>query len=90
MLQLRGRFDFSQYSVFKAEQERVTDRQDVRHIVMDFADLNYLDSAALGLLLVLQERARERDQSVTIRHARGLVRDILDVAHFDRLFVIED
>lgn len=87
---LRGRFDFSQYSVFKEEQSRVLEKPEVRHIVLDFAGLDYLDSAALGILLVLNDRAKERKQSVTIRHARGVVREILDVAHFDRMFTIED
>ncbi|OZB15803.1 MAG: hypothetical protein B7X58_06050 [Marinobacter sp. 34-60-7] len=59
-------------------------------IVLDFAGLEYLDSAALGILLVLNDRAKEHQQTVTIRHARGVVREILDVAHFDRMFTIED
>lgn len=87
---LRGRFDFSQYSVFKEEQGRALEKSEVRHIVMDFAGLEYLDSAALGILLVLLDRAKERNQTVTIRHAQGVVREILDVAHFERMFTIED
>lgn len=87
---LQGRFDFSQYSVFKEEQSRLLEKNEVRHIVMDFAGLEYLDSAALGILLVLLDRAKERNQSVTIRRAHGVVREILDVAHFERMFTIED
>ncbi|HET8848330.1 MAG TPA: STAS domain-containing protein [Marinobacter sp.] len=90
LLTLRGRFDFSQYSVFKEEQTRVLEKPEVSNIVLDFAGLEYLDSAALGILLVLNDRAKEHQQTVTIRHARGVVREILDVAHFDRMFTIED
>lgn len=87
---LRGKFDFSQYSVFKDEQVRVLEKPEVRHVVLDFSGLDYLDSAALGILLVLKDRASERKQTVAIRNASGVVREILDVAHFDRMFVIED
>lgn len=87
---LRGRFDFSQYSMFKEEQNRVMLQPDIRHIVLDFSGLDYLDSAALGILLVLLDHAKERNQTVTIRNATGVVREILDVAHFDRMFAIDD
>lgn len=87
---LRGRFDFSQYSTFKDEQVRVLEKPEVKQIVIDCGGLDYLDSAALGILLVLNDRAKERGQSVSIRNAHGVVREILDVAHFDRMFEIED
>lgn len=89
-LSLRGRFDFSQYSTFKEEQTRIMDKESVKEIILDFSGLDYLDSAALGILLVLLDRAKERGQSVTIRRATGVVREILDVAHFERMFIIED
>lgn len=90
MLRLRGRFDFSQYSTFKEEQTRVLDNDSIRKIVLDFSGLEYLDSAALGILLVLLDRAKEKNQPVIIQRATGVVREILDVAHFERMFVIED
>lgn len=90
VLMVRGRFDFSQYSTFKEEQARFLDKDSVQAIVLDFSQLDYLDSAALGILLVLLDSAKERGQSVSIRGATGVVREILDVAHFERMFVIED
>lgn len=90
ILSVRGRFDFSQYSVFKEEQARFLDKDSVKAVVLDFSGLDYLDSAALGILLVLLDKAKEREQPVTIRGATGVVREILDVAHFERMFVIED
>lgn len=89
VLALQGRFDFSQYSAFKEEQTRVLDHTDVKKIVLDFHGLQYMDSAALGVLLVLLDRAKETGKSVSIRRANGVVKEILDVAHFDRMFEIE-
>lgn len=89
VLSLQGRFDFSQYSVFKEEQSQVLAKTEVERIVLDFGRLQYLDSAALGVMLVLLDRARESGKTVSIRGAHGVVREILDVAHFDRMFDIE-
>jgi anti-anti-sigma factor len=89
-LSVRGRFDFSQYSAFKEEQTRILEKEGITEIVLDFSGLDYLDSAALGILLVMLDRAKERGQTVIIRRATGVVREILDVAHFERMFVIED
>lgn len=89
-LSLSGRFDFSQYAVFKEEQMKLLERDDITTLVLDFRDLEYLDSAALGILLVLLDNAKERDKTVTIQNAHGVVREILDVAHFDRMFEIRD
>ncbi len=89
VLSLQGRFDFSQYSIFKEEQSQVLEKPDVDKIVLDFSQLQYLDSAALGVMLVLLDRAKESGKTVSIRGASGVVREILDVAHFDRMFDIE-
>lgn len=89
VMSLQGRFDFSKYTMFKEEQSEVLEKPDVERIVLDFGQLQYLDSAALGVMLVLLDRAREVGKTVSIRGASGVVREILDVAHFDRMFQIE-
>jgi anti-anti-sigma factor len=89
-LSLQGRFDFSQYSVFKEQQQKVLGEPGLKAVVLDLRGLDYLDSAALGIMLVLLDRAGEINAPVTIRNAQGVVREILDVAHFDRMFTIED
>ena len=89
-LALQGRFDFSQYSLFKEQQEKILGEPGLKTVVLDLRSLDYLDSAALGIMLVLLDRAREVNAPVTIRNAQGVVREILDVAHFNRMFTIED
>ncbi|MBV8658172.1 MAG: anti-anti-sigma factor, partial [Burkholderiales bacterium] len=46
--------------------------------------VDYMDSAALGMLLLLRERFGDRP--IILAHARGTVRAVIDVANFDRLF----
>lgn len=90
VLFLRGRFDFSQYTYFKSVQGEVLDNDAVARIVLDLEGLEYLDSAALGILLVMLDRAKQHGKALSIRNAKGVVREILDVAHFERMFEFED
>ena len=60
-----------------------------RSVVVDMKDLEYMDSAGLGMLLTLREEATKQGAVVSIRHPEGEVREMLDLARFDTLFAIE-
>lgn len=56
--------------------------------VLDLEKVTRLDSAGLGLLLLVQRRAKEIGVSVTLRGASGHILDTLKNANFDRLFTL--
>ena len=56
---------------------------------VDLAGVDYIDSAALGMLVLLREYAGNDDASITIRGAKGMVRDALGMANYGALFVLE-
>jgi len=85
-LALSGQFDFNAYYEFKPYQTKALETPGIQRIILDLASLDYLDSAALGTLLLLRERASERNIEVVLRGARGVVREIMDIAHFERMF----
>jgi len=60
-----------------------------RRVIVDFSGLTYMDSAGLGLLLTLRERARTAGVASVLRTPVGAVRDMLQLARFDTLFTIE-
>ena len=86
VLTLSGQFDFNAYAEFKPYQTKALEASGVRQIVLDLGKLDYLDSAALGTLLLLREKAQARNIEVALRGARGVVREIIDIAHFERMF----
>ena len=86
VLKLSGQFDFNAYTEFKPYQTKALESPDVRQITLDMSNLDYLDSAALGTLLLLREKAQDRNIEVVLRGAQGVVREIIDIAHFERLF----
>lgn len=57
-------------------------------ITIDFGGGEYIDSAALGMLLLARERAGEQGNTVVLANCRGPVKAVLDIANFQRLFAI--
>ena len=57
--------------------------------VVDMSQTTYLDSSALGMLLLFKEHAGDRASDITIRGSTPNVKKILDVSQFDKLFTIE-
>ena len=54
--------------------------------VVDLSNTEYLDSSALGMLLLLREHAGGENANIEITQASADVRKILDVANFSKLF----
>jgi len=86
---LKGRFDFSCHRDFRNNYEEILKNgTTIDTINVDFKEVNYLDSSALGMLLLLRERAAELKISVNLHHVHGAVKQVLDVANFNRLFTV--
>jgi len=76
-ISVRGRFDFGRHQEFREAYERLNHKPD--SIVVDLKDATYLDSSALGMLLLLRDHAGGDDSDV---------RKILAISNFDKLFDI--
>lgn len=61
----------------------------VREIEVDFNDVYYIDSSALGSLLLLRQRAEKSAQSITITKCQPEVMKVLTMANFHRIFNIQ-
>jgi anti-anti-sigma factor len=75
-----GKFDFQLYDEFRASYADTAG--DGVEYVVDLAETDYLDSSALGMLLLLREHAGGETSSIEIKQATAEVRKILD---FDRI-----
>jgi anti-anti-sigma factor len=87
---LNGRFDFSVHHEFRDAYIPLLEDNSVREIVIDLMRVEYVHSSALGMLLLLWERVQASGKRAVLSGARGQVRDILQLAHFDRMFPMED
>lgn len=87
-VRLSGRFDFNAHREFRSAYEPVMADPDVRLISIDLAAVEYLDSSALGMLLMLRDKAGAANKSLVLTHVRGAVKQVLDIANFGKLFKI--
>ena len=81
-----GKFDFQLYDEFRSSYSE-SDGSKVNYVV-DLANTDYLDSSALGMLLLLREHAGGEASRINISQASSDVKKILDVANFGKLFSI--
>lgn len=89
VLNLNGRFDFHSHRDFRAAYESALEAAGVREIEINFADVDYLDSSALGMLLLLREKAEALGKRVVLAGLRGTVKQVLDIANFGKLFAVK-
>lgn len=87
-LKLGGRFDFHSHRDFRSAYEKIIETGSVREIVIDFGEVDYLDSSALGMLLLLREKADGAGKNVVLAGLKGTVKQVLDIANFGKLFTI--
>lgn len=83
-VEITGRFDFRLIKEFQQLLGR-----DPRTWVVDFTAVDYVDSSALGMLLLLRERVGGDRMRIHLRGVRGQPRDVLLMAKFDRMFKFE-
>jgi HptB-dependent secretion and biofilm anti anti-sigma factor len=88
-LALEGRFDFNAHRDFRGAYDGLLGDPVVREIVIDFARVDYLDSSALGMLLLLREKSESGAKTVVLSGLQGTVKQVLEIANFQRLFTIK-
>jgi anti-anti-sigma factor len=89
VVRLQGRFDFNTHREFRDITESAIGGEGVQEIHVDLGLVDYLDSSALGMLLMLRDRARNANKTVALVNCKGSVRQVLDIANFGKLFSIK-
>lgn len=84
---IEGRFDFSTHQVFRNAYEQET--RGVQNFVVDLCDTTYLDSSALGMLLLLRDFAGGDASRIELRNCNNDVQRILTISNFGALFAIK-
>ncbi|WP_395611218.1 STAS domain-containing protein [Pseudomonas sp. B22129] len=83
---VKGRFDFGSHQTFRDAYERFYKVPE--QYVVDLKDTTYMDSSALGMLLLLRDHAGGDDSEVQVVNSNSDVRKILAISNFDKLFDI--
>jgi HptB-dependent secretion and biofilm anti anti-sigma factor len=81
-----GRFDFNIHSDFR---NAYRDLPASTRYVVDLARASFMDSSAMGMLLLLREHAGEKDANICLQNCNADIRKILSISNLDKMFVVE-
>jgi anti-sigma B factor antagonist len=80
---LAGRFDASQADKAKTVLLALTEGA-----TLDFANLEYISSAGLGVLLAVQKNLHPRGQGLRLINVHSHIKDVFHFSGFDQIFEI--
>jgi anti-anti-sigma factor len=83
-IQVKGRFDFGKHQEFRNAYEH----NHPDSVVVDLKEATYLDSSALGMLLMLRDHVGGEESDIRVVNTSSDVRKILAISNFDKLFDI--
>jgi len=83
---ISGRFDFDLHQEFRQAFEHA-EEEDARYVI-DLAQAEYMDSSAIGMLLLLRERAGGDRADIAIVNCSPAINKILTISNFHKLFKV--
>ena len=86
-INIKGRFNYKLSKEFTNAYRHLPEQKGVNYHV-NLSNADYMDSSALGMLLLLREHAKCRDGYVFIDQPSIQIGKILEVAKFEELFTI--
>lgn len=86
-IRIDGKFDFSLHQNFREAYVNFQGRNVV--INLDLSKTTYMDSSALGMILLLKDHADKSANQIVIQKPNETVNKILEIAQFHRLLTIE-
>lgn len=89
VISLPDKFDFGFHKEFTKRYDDSIENFSVKEIVLDFSRVSYLDSSALGMMVLLYRKAQACNKTVKVKNVSGKTAEILKMANFQKLYVFE-
>lgn len=86
-VEIEGRLDTATSPQLEAALLEVID--DVKELIFDFSKLEYISSAGLRILLMMQKKMMKQG-SMVIRHVNEIVAEVFEVTGFSNILTIEE
>lgn len=87
LLTMNGQFTFSDNSEFRRILTSLRDTS-AASLTLAMDRLDYIDSAALGMLLLLHDEASRKGMRVSLEGVTGQIKKMLQLSNFDEIFTI--
>ena len=89
-VRMSGRFTFADNQAFRELLNEIATNA-VKAISFDMKELEFVDSAALGMLLLAHDECTKHSKGkINLQNASGQVRKMISIARFDQYFNIVD
>ena len=82
-LKLEGSFTYTQRKLFQDTLKNLGDKN-VEHVIVDLAHVSFLDSAALGLLMITHRQLVADKRRLSLAHPQSTVRQIIELANLHK------
>jgi len=79
-------FNFNSYNAFRDAYSN--EKYLPYKIIIDLSKCTMLDSSALGMLLIMKKFLQKNDGEIEITGANDVVRNVLNIVHFEKKFSI--
>lgn len=87
-IKVTGNFDFSLHAEFRNCYRQA--KMPGMSFCVDLSEAEYMDSSALGMLMLLKEHAEGLGGSVVLQRPSPKIRKLLATVKFEKLFKITD
>ena len=86
---LRGQFTFFDTTIFTKIREMLG-AVGTKLLVLNFRDVDFIDSAALGMLLLAREEAEDKKIRLVLANPSRAVEKAFKISAFDTLFEMQE
>ena len=86
---LKGRLIFTEHSTMRTLIKELSQSSAKRQVLV-LEDLEFIDSAGIGMLLIAKEELTKGGKEFILRRANGQVQRVLKVAQLGRLITLEE
>jgi anti-anti-sigma factor len=84
-IRLIGRFDAAQTDKARSFLNQINETA-----ILNLENLDYISSAGLGVLVMVQKRLKEKGNQIILKGMNNHVKEIFMIARFDLIFEIKD
>jgi HptB-dependent secretion and biofilm anti anti-sigma factor len=85
---MSGQFTFNDHPEFREVLNHIA-MHGVQQIVLDLDRVTFVDSAALGMLLLAADEVQKHQKRLLVRNANGQVKKMFDMANFSTMFNLQ-
>lgn len=88
IVQVSGRMTHADHRGFRDILGRINETNPAR-VVFDLGQVEFLDSSALGMLLIVRDAAVQQKRTIVLKGAGGQVEKLMKIAKLHKYFEVE-